>query len=99
VAADLKVEVTGILEELSQETPDPKISPEQLLPLVYDALRGRARSQLRRERADHTLQATELVHEAYERLAEAPSASHSEAWQTRPVRTWASRSSSPWTGP
>jgi RNA polymerase sigma factor (TIGR02999 family) len=70
VAADLRVEVTGILEELSQETPDPKISPEQLLPLVYDALRGRARSQLRRERADHTLQATELVHEAYERLAD-----------------------------
>ncbi len=59
-----------ILAELSRDTPDPKISPEQLLPLVYDALRGIARSQLRRERADHTLQSAELVHEAYERLAD-----------------------------
>jgi RNA polymerase sigma-70 factor (ECF subfamily) len=70
VAADLKAELTGILEELSRETPDPRISPEQLLPLVYDGLRRLARSQLRRERADHTLQPTELVHEAYERLAD-----------------------------
>jgi RNA polymerase sigma factor (TIGR02999 family) len=70
MAADPKAHVTGILAELSRDTPDPKISPEQLLPLVYDALRGLARSQLRRERADHTLQSAELVHEAYERLAD-----------------------------
>ncbi len=70
MAADPKAHVTGILAELSRDTPDPKISPEQLLPLVYDALRRLARSQLRRERADHTLQSTELVHEAYERLAD-----------------------------
>jgi RNA polymerase sigma-70 factor (ECF subfamily) len=70
MTADPRTCVTGILEELSRETPDPKSSPEQLLPLVYDGLRGLARSQLRRERADHTLQATELVHEAYERLAD-----------------------------
>ncbi len=70
MAVDPKAHVTGILAELSRDTPDPKISPEQLLPLVYDALRGLARSQLRRERADHTLQSAELVHEAYERLAD-----------------------------
>jgi RNA polymerase sigma factor (TIGR02999 family) len=42
---------------------------EQLLPLVYDELRRRAAAHLRRERRDHTLQPTALVHEAYMRLA------------------------------
>jgi RNA polymerase sigma factor (TIGR02999 family) len=41
---------------------------EQLFELVYDTLRKLARSHLRRERADHTLQPTALVHEAYVRL-------------------------------
>ena len=40
----------------------------QLFPLVYDELRRLARSHLRRERADHTLQPTALVNEAYLRL-------------------------------
>jgi RNA polymerase sigma factor (TIGR02999 family) len=40
----------------------------QLLPLVYDELRRLADRYLHRERADHTLQATALVHEAYLRL-------------------------------
>jgi RNA polymerase sigma factor (TIGR02999 family) len=38
------------------------------LPLVYDELRELAAQRLRRERGDHTLQATALVHEAYMRL-------------------------------
>ena len=42
---------------------------DDLLPLVYLELRRRARSYLRRERADHTLQPTALVHEAYLKLA------------------------------
>jgi RNA polymerase sigma-70 factor (ECF subfamily) len=41
-----------------------------LMPLVYEELRQRARSYLQRERADHTLQATALVHEAYLRLVD-----------------------------
>lgn len=41
---------------------------DALLPLVYDELRAIARSYLRRERSDHTLQPTALVHEAYLRL-------------------------------
>jgi RNA polymerase sigma-70 factor, ECF subfamily len=41
-----------------------------LMPLVYDELRGLARGFLRRERPDHTLQATALVHEAYLRLVD-----------------------------
>jgi RNA polymerase sigma factor (TIGR02999 family) len=40
----------------------------ELLPLVYNELRLVARSHLKRERADHTLQSTALVHEAYLRL-------------------------------
>ena len=38
------------------------------LPRVYDELRSLANSYLRRERPDHTLQPTALVHEAYLRL-------------------------------
>jgi RNA polymerase sigma-70 factor, ECF subfamily len=41
---------------------------DELLPLVYDELRSLAVAQLRRERPDHTLQPTALVHEAYLRL-------------------------------
>ena len=41
---------------------------ERMLPLVYDELRRLASSYLRRERTDHTLQPTALVHEAYLRL-------------------------------
>ena len=40
----------------------------ELLPLVYDELRRLADNYLRRERSDHTLQPTALVHEAYLRL-------------------------------
>ena len=41
---------------------------QALLPLVYNELRRLARYHLRAERADHTLQSTALVHEAYLRL-------------------------------
>lgn len=41
------------------------------LPEVYDRLRGLAGALLRRERPDHTLEATALVHEAWLRLAAA----------------------------
>jgi RNA polymerase sigma factor (TIGR02999 family) len=42
---------------------------ERLLPRVYDELRRIARSRLRRERVGHTLAATDLVHEAFMKLA------------------------------
>src|SRR5215467_2013952 len=38
------------------------------MPAVYQELRRRAVAYLRRERSDHTLQPTALVHEAYLRL-------------------------------
>lgn len=41
---------------------------DSLLPLVYKELRALAAHQLGRERSDHTLQPTALVHEAYFRL-------------------------------
>jgi RNA polymerase sigma-70 factor (ECF subfamily) len=41
---------------------------DEMLPLVYAELRRLARAYLVRERPDHTLQATALVHEAYLRL-------------------------------
>jgi len=41
---------------------------EALIPLVYDELRRLARSFLARQRPDHTLQSTALVHEAYMRM-------------------------------
>lgn len=40
-----------------------------LLPLIYEELRGVARRHLRRQRAAHTLQTTALIHEAYLRIA------------------------------
>ena len=51
----------------------------ELLPLVYDELRRLARSHLRRERPDHTLQPTALVHEAYLRMVGEGGAT----WQNR----------------
>src|ERR1700761_6239046 len=41
---------------------------EELLPLVYAELHRVANAYMRRERADHTLQPTALINEAYLRL-------------------------------
>jgi RNA polymerase sigma factor (TIGR02999 family) len=43
---------------------------DQLVPIAYAELRRLADSYLRRERTDHTLQPTALVHEAYMRLVD-----------------------------
>jgi len=47
---------------------DRAIAARQILPLVYDELRKLAHGRMNLERADHTLDATGLVHEAYLRL-------------------------------
>ena len=52
---------------------------DRLMPLVYDELRRLADNYLYKERADHTLQPTALVHEAYMRLID----QHSVDWQNR----------------
>lgn len=43
---------------------------DQLMPVVYDQLRKLASNCLRSERPDHTMRATDLVHEAYLRLVD-----------------------------
>ena len=52
---------------------------DDLMPVVYRELRRRAGAYLRRERQDHTLQPTALVHEAYMRLM----GQERVAWQNR----------------
>jgi RNA polymerase sigma factor (TIGR02999 family) len=52
---------------------------DDLLPVVYAEVRRLARSYLRRERSDHTLQPTALVHEAYLRLVD----QRDVRWQNR----------------
>jgi RNA polymerase sigma factor (TIGR02999 family) len=69
-------DVTQILREWNGEE---RAAAERLIPLVYDELRRLARDYLRRERGDHTLQPTALVHEAYLRLVD----DRSLAWQDR----------------
>jgi RNA polymerase sigma factor (TIGR02999 family) len=59
-------EVTRLLAELDGEGRD---AMDRVFPLIYDELHNVAHRQLRLERADHTLSATALVHEAYLRLA------------------------------
>jgi RNA polymerase sigma factor (TIGR02999 family) len=66
-------EVTRILSALEQGEPH---AAEQLLPLVYDALRRLAAEQLAGEKPGQTLQATALVHEAYLRLVDVEKAPH-----------------------
>jgi RNA polymerase sigma factor (TIGR02999 family) len=58
-------DVTQILQEVSGGNRE---APARLMPLVYDELRRLADHYLRRERPDHTLQPTALVHEAYLKL-------------------------------
>jgi len=59
--------VTQILRDWNEGDAD---APARLMPLVYEELRRRAADCLRRERRDHTLQPTALVHEAYVKLVE-----------------------------
>jgi RNA polymerase sigma-70 factor (ECF subfamily) len=56
-----------------------KTALQRLMPLVYRELRYLARRQMRRERSNHSLQATELVNEAYLRLVQQRAAQ----WQHR----------------
>lgn len=55
------------------------MDPARLLPLVYDELRRLAGAKLAREAAQHTLQPTALVHEAWLRLV----GGSNERWQNR----------------
>ena len=69
-------EVTALLLAWNQGD---QTALEKLTPLVYQELRRLARGYMGRERAEHTLQATALVHEAYLRLID----SSRVRWQNR----------------
>ncbi len=57
--------VTVILREAAAGNPS---ASERLMPLVYDQLRAAARKCMAKERPEHTLSATALVHDAYLKL-------------------------------
>ena len=65
--AALQSVITDVLREAETTGSDPV---DRLTPLMYSRLRAMAHGQLRRERADHTLATTDLVHEAYLKLAD-----------------------------
>jgi RNA polymerase sigma factor (TIGR02999 family) len=58
-------DATRVLTEFSRGE---RAAADKLLPLVYEELHELAARWMRRERRDHTLQPTALVHEAYLRL-------------------------------
>jgi RNA polymerase sigma factor (TIGR02999 family) len=63
--ADREEEVTALLNRVAAGDAS---ASHDLLPLLYDELRGRAGRLMSAERRAHTLQRTALVHEAYMRL-------------------------------
>lgn len=69
-------EVTRLLHEVKQGDED---AASKLVKMVYSELRKIARRKMRKERKDHTLNATALVHEAYVRLVRAKERN----WQSR----------------
>ena len=69
-------EVTMLLSALTKGEDG---AASKLMPVVYAELRRLAGSYMRRERSDHTLQATALVHEAYLKLIEQRAVN----WQSR----------------
>jgi len=60
-------EITQILQDWNGGN---KAAKEQLLPFVYDELKRQARRLMSKERVNHTLQPTALVHEAFMKLSE-----------------------------
>ena len=69
-------EITVLLNEISDGN---ERAVDKLLPLVYGELRKLAQWQLKGERADHTLNATAIVHEAYIKLVD----QRQVTWQNR----------------
>ncbi len=59
-------DITQVLQQLDDGE---DLASERLFPLVYEELRRQAARQMALERANHTLQPTVLVHDAYLRLA------------------------------
>jgi len=69
VTRDSPKPITRLLEEVAEGRVR---AADELIPLVYTELRMLARNRLARERGNHSLQATALVHEVYVRLVGDP---------------------------
>ncbi len=67
MVTDWQHDITAMLREWSDGD---RQALERLLPLVYEELHRQAAAYLRRERVDHTLQATALINEAYIKLVD-----------------------------
>ena len=72
-------DLSQVTELLKQWTDGRRDALDQLIPRIYSELRKLALSYLRRERADHSLQPTALVHEAFLKLVD----QHAVQWQNR----------------
>ncbi len=70
-------DVTRIISQIEQGDPS---AAEQLLPIVYEALRKLAAAKLANESPGQTLQPTALVHEVYLRLVDVE---HQQKWESR----------------
>ncbi len=75
MSSSSRADITILLAEVTKGN---KEAVSKLVPLVYDEMRQLAGRYMRRERPNHTLQATALVHEAYLKLVEQRS-----DWQSR----------------
>ena len=72
----VSLQITQLLVEWSKGD---EFALERLMPLVYEELRQMARRYMRRQAAGHTLQTTELIHEAYLKIAKGSE----QNWQNR----------------
>jgi RNA polymerase sigma factor (TIGR02999 family) len=81
-----KARFTQVLQTLGVDgNGDQSLDLDALLAQIYDELRSIAGSYLRQERADHPLQPTALVHEAYARLIDQTQVPRSAAAHFRAI--------------
>lgn len=73
---DASHQITILLTDWSKGD---ELALEQLMPLVYDELRRMAKNYMRSQPSGHTFQTTELIHEAYVKLAK----QDGHNWQNR----------------
>jgi DNA-directed RNA polymerase specialized sigma24 family protein len=71
-------QITLLLDDWSKGD---ELALEQLMPLVYEELREMARRHMRRQPSGHTFQTTELIHEAYLKIAK----NDQQNWQNAPI--------------
>lgn len=63
--SEIQVDATQLMRAAAEGS---QRASQELLPLVYGQLRAIAAQRMKRERSDHTLQPTALVHEAFLKL-------------------------------